>query len=44
MKSDAQKERFAKIVIPSLGDEYFEVFRGMFDLVQTLMQPAHQPA
>jgi hypothetical protein len=34
IKSDAQKERFAKEVIPKLDDKYFEVFRPMFEFIQ----------
>ena len=37
VRSDAQKERFAKEVVPSLGNEYFEVFRPMFDFVVSNM-------
>lgn len=37
LKSDAQKERFAKDVVPRLDNEYFEVFRSMFELVQSLI-------
>jgi len=34
IKSDAQKERFAREVIPKLGGAYFDVFRPMFELVK----------
>ncbi|MBY3414844.1 AAA family ATPase [Rhizobium laguerreae] len=44
LKSDAQKERFAKDVVPTLANEYFEAFRGMFDLVRALIQPIDQAA
>jgi predicted ATPase len=39
LKSDAQKTRFAKEIIPKLADGYFETFRPMFDLVKALIQP-----
>lgn len=42
VKSDAQKERFAKEVVPSLGNEYFEVFRPMFDFVGGILRLAHK--
>ena len=34
IKSDAQKERFAREVIPKLGREYFEIFRPMFERIK----------
>lgn len=34
IKSDAQKERFAKEVIPTLDTKYFEIFRPMFDFIE----------
>jgi len=33
LKSDAQKERMASEVLPLLGDEFFEVFRPIFEFV-----------
>lgn len=35
IKSDVQKERFAREVVPRLADEYFEVFRPMFELIRS---------
>jgi predicted ATPase len=40
IKSDAQKERFAKEVVPTLGDEYFEVFRPMFEYIKEVIAGA----
>jgi hypothetical protein len=37
IKSDAQKGRFAKEVIPRLAKEYFEVFRPMFELIRSMI-------
>ncbi len=34
IKSDAQKERFANDVIPSLEDSYFEVFKPIFEFIR----------
>ncbi len=42
IKSDAQKERFAKEVVPGLDDEYFEVFRPMFEFINTTIAPNPQ--
>jgi predicted ATPase len=39
IKSDAQKERFAKEVVPTLGQEYFEVFRPMFEHMKHIIAP-----
>jgi ABC-type cobalamin/Fe3+-siderophores transport system ATPase subunit len=38
LKSDSQKERFARDVIPTLDDRYFEVFRPMFDFIITKLR------
>jgi predicted ATPase len=38
IKSDAQKERFANEVIPTLEDGYFEVFKPMFEFIHNTMQ------
>lgn len=35
LKSDAQKERFATDVIPTLSDAYFDVFRPIFELTKS---------
>lgn len=35
IKSDAQKERFATIILPSLQDSYFQVFKPMFEFIKT---------
>lgn len=40
IRSDVQKEHFAKEIIPTLGDEYFEVFRPLFQFVQSVIDPA----
>ena len=34
VKSDAQKERFAYQVLPTLDAAYFEVFRPMFEFIR----------
>lgn len=44
LKSDAQKERFAKEIIPTLDDSYFETFRGMFETVLRLIGPPSKAA
>ena len=35
IRSDAQKERFAEEIIPTLEDRYFEVFRPIFNFIQS---------
>lgn len=35
VKSDGQKERFAREIVPTLPDKFFEVLRPMFELVQS---------
>lgn len=35
VKNDKQKHQFASEVVPTLDDHYFEVFRPMFDFVQS---------
>jgi len=44
IRTDAQKERFAKETIPLLPKEYFEVFRPMFELMQRIIGPTIEPA
>ena len=40
LKSDSQKVKFAKEVIPSLDDRYFRVFKPMFDFVESTIGKA----
>lgn len=44
IRSDAQKEKFAKDIIPSLDKKYFEVFRPMFELMRGIISPTMGPA
>ena len=35
IKSDAQKERFATEILPSLDNSYFQVFKPLFELMKS---------
>ncbi|WP_375403989.1 AAA family ATPase [uncultured Sphingomonas sp.] len=37
IRSDAQKERFAREIVPTLDDHYFQVFKPMFDFMVSRM-------